>query len=85
MNLYKVGDKVVVLDNEHCYDFFRNWQHIEEVPNYQRMEWPNNYEEYTITFIGVHTTNGELDYECETLYVLDGTFIVNEDAFKERV
>lgn len=74
----QVGERVVVLANVNTYDEFHNWENIGLVPNFQMNALPENGKEYQITFVEY------LDDGTPYRMVLDNTFIVNEEAFKER-
>lgn len=80
-----IGDTVRVLDTGCTYDTYHNWPDIVHVPHFAFKpgedmwdggELPETGKVYLVTHVGKHEHG-------QTLYVLDGRFIVSDGAFQE--
>ena len=72
----KIGDVVTVSTVNHTYDMYWSWADCKKhVPLFSNGNLPIAGKQYLVTHTGLHD-NGK-----DTLFVLDGEFIVGEYAF----
>ena len=73
--IYKIGDDVIVVDSGGTYNRYDSFPGIKRfVPGFAFAALPNTGGRYTVTHVGVHDTSNR------DLYVLDGMFIMDENA-----